>query len=148
MKTTTVPALHMVRKIKADRARVFQAWTQPEELKRWCAPEGFTIPNAEVDLRVGGSYRIHMRSPDGAEHIAFGTYREIDSPARLVFTWQWEKAMGEEQGETTVTLEFHQRGEHTEVVLVHDGFRTEQGPTNHEKGWTSCLNRLENLFQG
>lgn len=146
MKTAT-QIVRVVRQVKANRSRVFRAWTDADELKKWCAPEGLTVSDAQVDLRVGGSYRIEMRAPDGAMHTATGTYREIAAPARLVFTWQWQKPMDGEEGETVVTVELNERAGQTEVVLIHEGFASESGRDNHEKGWTSCTNRLVGLFE-
>src|SRR3989441_9138601 len=95
--------------------KVFQAWTRPEELKRWSAPGDLTTPVAEVDLRVGGRYRIDMRAPDGTLHRVTGTYRQVDPPNRLVYTWQWETTPG--ATETLVTVELHDPAGRTEVVL-------------------------------
>jgi len=52
------------------------------------APEGFSEPSGDIDLRVGGSYRWSMRAPDGGMYVATGTFTEIDAPQKLVQTWQ------------------------------------------------------------
>jgi uncharacterized protein YndB with AHSA1/START domain len=132
--------LQLRRTFPAPRERVFRAWTTPEEMKRWQAPRPMTTPFAEVDLRVGGRYRIHMRAPDGAEHRVAGVYREVDPPRRLVYTWAWES--GPDQTETLVTVEFFDRGGATEVVLTHALFSSEEARGRHEHGWTGCLDNL------
>jgi uncharacterized protein YndB with AHSA1/START domain len=137
-----VPTLEVRRTIRAPRQRVFDAWTKAEELKKWHAPGPLTVPTAEVDLRVGGNYRINMRAPDGANHIVMGTYREIDPPKRLVYTWSWENR----PIDSLVTIEFHDLGDSTEVVLRHD-LPSEQERTQHEQGWVGCLAKLESMFQ-
>jgi glutathione S-transferase len=137
---TTSHTLRLTRTVAASPQRVFDAWTRPEHLKQWSAPEGYDVTQAEVDLKVGGKYRIEMRSPEGAQHTAVGTYREITSPSKLVYTWSWED--GPDGGDTLVTVEFLDRDGHTEVVLVHDLFPTDEARADHEQGWTSCLNRL------
>lgn len=107
---TTKPGSETVlvlsRTFAAPRERVFRAWTDPAILKKWwAAGPGFTPTVAEVDLRVGGRYRLGMRAPDqGADYIVAGTYREVQRPARLVYTWAWEGTAGPE---TLVTVEFH-----------------------------------------
>ena len=68
----TVPSLQVRRLIRADRARVFAAWTTAAELQRWHAPGPLHVSLAELDVRVGGSYRIHMSAPDGAVHKVSG----------------------------------------------------------------------------
>ena len=133
-------ALEVRRTIAAPRQRVFEAWTTPAELKRWAGPGPFVTPLAEVDLRVGGHYRIHMREPNGSEHRVFGVYREVDPPRRLVYTWSWEN--DPEIVESVVTVEFHERGNATEVVLRHEGFPTKESRDRHETGWGGCLKKL------
>lgn len=144
-KTTTAHTLRLARVIKASPDSVFRAWTEPDQLKHWSAPDGYAVVSADVDLRVGGRYRLRMESPEGTTHTAYGTYREIRRPERLVYTWSWEEQDDHEIGETVVTVEFRDRKGSTEVVLVHEGFPTDEDRGNHEQGWTSCLERLETL---
>ncbi len=59
-KSSTETTLNLRRTFKAPRPEVFRAWTDPEELKKWWGPEGYATPSAEVDLRVGGKYRLGM----------------------------------------------------------------------------------------
>ena len=152
-KTTENLTLEIRRLIKAPRERVFEAWTNSEQLKKWFGPEDdFVVPLAKVDLRVGGQYRIQMKSPDGEFHTAVGTYREVKEPERLVFTWAWEKDGSEpdfgevEPTEMLVTLEFHARGEQTELVLRQERFASVESRDRHEHGWNGCLDKLERLF--
>lgn len=145
MSTQTGTSLRVSRVIKADPDAVFRAWTEPEQLRQWSAPEGTTLQTAEVDLAVGGRYHLQMRSAEGQEHNAVGTYREIDRPHRLVYTWSWEEEEYD-VGETLVTVEFNDLGGSTEVVITHERFPTSQARDDHEQGWTSCLNRLESVF--
>lgn len=133
-------SLTVRRTVSASRERVFRAWTDPRALRQWCCPVGFTVAAAEVDLRPGGRYRIAMQPPDAAEpNVAYGTYREVQPPERLVFTWQWE---GGEMGETLVTVEFRDLGGETEVVLVHERFPAADLRDLHAEGWNACLEHL------
>jgi uncharacterized protein YndB with AHSA1/START domain len=143
MSTETGTSLRISRIINADREAVFRAWTEPDQLKRWSCPEGMTVADSQVDLTVGGRYRLRMESPEGKAHTAVGVYREIESPGRLVYTWDWEE---ESIGETLVTVEFNDLGESTEVVLIHELFPNAEAKVGHEEGWTSCLNRLEKVL--
>ena len=75
------------RRVAAPRERVFQAWTKAEHLQRWFFPSlnGEAVPHAEVDLRVGGRYRITMHTPDGGiTAVVGGTYHEVHPPEKLV----------------------------------------------------------------
>lgn len=72
--------LTLSRHYDAPRALVFAAWTEPERMKQWWGPAGWTIPWSEADLRPGGVFRYAMRSPDGDEHVVEGRIAEIDPP--------------------------------------------------------------------
>lgn len=147
MATTTKAAeqhaatLEIRRLIPAARERVFDAWTQAKELDRWSAPSPMTA-RAEVDLRVGGRYRIVMRGPEGVDRTVGGVYRVVERPSKLVYTWKWE---GNAMGESIVTVEFHDRGKETEVVLRHDGLTDPDSRARHEHGWKGCLDNLVDL---
>jgi uncharacterized protein YndB with AHSA1/START domain len=138
--------LEVRRTIRAPQQRVFDAWTKADELKRWHAPGPLTVSLAEIDLRVGGSYRIHMRAPDGKEHRVTGVYREVDPPRRVVYTWTWEDTSDVQN--SVVTLEFIARGDSTEVILRHEGFDSTKQRDSHESGWTSILDKLASHFDG
>jgi uncharacterized protein YndB with AHSA1/START domain len=136
-------ALQIKGNFKAPRERVFQAWTNAAALRMWFAvAEGFTTPIAEVDLRIGGRYRLGMQPPDNSPIlIVGGVYRLIQPPEKLVFTWSWEAA-GPDEPETLVTVEFIALGDETQVVLTHEQFVTTEERDQHGDGWQGCLNRL------
>ncbi len=155
--------LRISRTLNAPRELVFQAWTEPDRLKQWWrAQPGFSTPIAEVDLRVGGRYRLGMQPPDRDEpYVVVGTYREILPPEKLVYTWAWEvnppagtsgagpePASALEPGETLVTVEFHNVGGKTEVVLTHEYFPDSHVRDEHQGGWGGCLEQLAKLVEG
>src|SRR5580704_17141265 len=90
----------------APRSLVFKAWTDPKHIQRWWGPKGFTNPVCELDVRVGGAWRIVMRGPNGVDYPGSGVYREIVEPERLVFTNIAEDQEGNKllDGFTTVTF--------------------------------------------
>jgi len=125
----------------ASPEELFKAFTDPEVLKEWYAPEGLTIPEISADVTLGGKHRVVMLAPDGSKHIANGIYKEIIPGKKLVFTWKWE---GMEWGDqSVVTVEFFPKEGKTEVVLTHEGLPNQQEVEMHTKGWSSCLVRLE-----
>jgi len=65
---------------------VWKAWTDPELVKHWWEPKGFTAPVCKIDLCVGGKFLYCMRSPDGKDYWNTGVYREIVEPKRIVST--------------------------------------------------------------
>ena len=135
--------LEVRRTFNAPRQRVFDAWTQAEEMKKWAAPGPMNVVRVESDLRVGGKYRIHMHAPNGHEHRAFGVYRVVDPPKKVVYTWTWETMP--DVVDTVVTVEFHDRGSTTEVVLRHDGLTTPDLRKGHEDGWIGCFDKVQTL---
>ncbi len=138
---TTETSLQLKRIFNAPREKVFKAWTNSKQMKQWIIPQdGFSVPNVEVDFRVGGNYRIEMLSPEGVCHTAVGKYREIVAPEKLVFSWFWENRP--EEGETLVTVEFYEQGNSTEVVLTHELFQNETVRDDHVTGWSGALNQL------
>ena len=153
--TSTQPiTLRVTRTFDAPRERVFQAWTDPEKLKKWFRPdENITLVSVKADPRVGGKYRFQMKHPDGEFYTGVGTYREVKPPERLVFTWQWEKDGSEpdfgevEPPETLMTLEFIARGNQTELVLTHENFATVESRDRHNHGWNGCLEQLTKFLK-
>lgn len=133
--------LTLRRSIRAPRERVFDAFVKPEMMKAWMCPRGMTLPVCETDPRVGGTFRITMRSRDREEFTAAGTYREVVRPERLVYTWEWQ---GREMPpmETLITVTFREAAGVTEVEMNHAGFPDAALRDNHVSGWQGCLNKL------
>jgi uncharacterized protein YndB with AHSA1/START domain len=138
-------ALHMRRVLPAPRERVFRACTEPAELAKWWGPKGFTAPSVEMDLRVGGAYRIAMQPPDGDLFHLSGEFRVVDPPAQLAYTFRYEDPDPDDR-ETLVTLSFGDLGESTELVFTQRAFATEARRALHKQGWTDSLDRLQELI--
>jgi uncharacterized protein YndB with AHSA1/START domain len=132
------------RRVAAPRERVFQAWTKAEHLQRWFFPSivGEAVPHTEVDLRVGGRYRITMHTPDGdITAMVGGTYHEVHPPEKLVFSWAWE-APQPDSSETLVTVELHDVQGETEIIITHERFPAQTGQEEHTIGWNCALERF------
>lgn len=140
--------LEMRRQIRTTREKAFEAWTNPNQLKQWFAvAEGFTTPLAEIELKVGGRYRLGMKAAgDNPLLVVGGIYKEIVHPERLVFTWQWENGDPDEP-ETLVTVEFREQNGLTDIWLKHELFMDVPSRDKHGEGWMGCLNKLERLFE-
>ncbi len=134
------------RTFRATRERIFRAWSDPRELVEWFSPQGFCNPTVDADVRPGGTFRIAMKKlPDGEPFYAAGTYKTVEPPKRLVFSWSWEDP-GERVRDTVVTIDFLDRGESTEVVLTHELLPDERRET-HTQGWTAILAKLDATLQ-
>jgi uncharacterized protein YndB with AHSA1/START domain len=146
--TADADPVQIVCTIDAPRTDVFHAWTDPEHLRRWWGPGAFTCPEADVDLRPGGSYRLVMQPTAGEPFVLGGTYREVDPPARLVYTWRWDTGPAADGSESLVTVEFRDRGERTEVVLTHSDFPESHGAAPYRMGWEGGFAKFDALFHG
>lgn len=134
--------LVVTRIFDAPRTRLFAAWTHPDHLAQWWGAMGHTTVSHQIDVRVGGAYRVATRSLDGGVHLKRGVYREIVTPERLSFTFAWEHADGTVGLETLVTLTFEDLGARTKLTLRQAAFETIAQRDAHIVGWTSCLERF------
>jgi uncharacterized protein YndB with AHSA1/START domain len=153
----------LTRVFDAPRDAVWQAWTDPEQLKHWWGPKGFRWVRSALDLRPGGVFHYHLRSPDGREMWGKFRYHEIVAPERLVFivsfsdaqggttrhpmsaTWPLEVmntlTLSELRGRTTLTL----------TGLPHNASEEERhtfrkGHVSMQQGFKGTLDQLENYL--
>jgi uncharacterized protein YndB with AHSA1/START domain len=135
--------LAITRIFDAPRDLVFKCWTEPEHVARWMGPRGFFSTVLDYDLRPGGSYRFHMRAPDGNDHWQQGVFQEIVPPERLVRTYCWADANGNPtRPETLLTLTFADLGGKTKLTLHQAVFESVSARDQHQGGWSSSLDRL------
>ena len=146
---TPESTVRLERRINAPADQVFAAWIEPRQMSEWYAPtDDFKLTQAEVDVQVGGRYRVAMFPPDREDpSVAIGQYCRIDPPRFLSFTLSWVSPRADTH-ETQVTLEFHARGEATDLVLTHERFRDEVLRSQHAQGWQGCLERLSRKMGG
>lgn len=134
-------ALVVRRVIRAGAQPLFDAWTRPELLRSWWGPRPVRCSGAEVDLRVGGKYRIVNALPNGGTITIEGEFEAVEPPHRLVYTWRTNPGGGDTE---RVTVRFEPRGgETTEVIVVHEQIATDAVRRSHEDGWIGCLDGLE-----
>ena len=138
-------ALVVRRLIRASPERLFEAWTEPTQLRVWWGPEGVRCAAAEVDLRVGGRYRIGNTFPDGRVIVLVGEFEVIERPKRLTYTWRVEGSPGASE---RVTVRFEPRDGATEVIVTHERIPDETLRDQHRRGWEGCLDGLARFFGG
>jgi uncharacterized protein YndB with AHSA1/START domain len=140
------PAIELRRTFRASAAAVFRAWTQPAALREWWCPPGWVASAIEIDLRVGGAYRIAMRRGPGAGEVAVrGRFLEVRRAERLVFTWCWEGALLDIP-ETRVVVQLRQLGDITELILRHENFADSASAQQHWSGWLAACGRFDGLI--
>jgi uncharacterized protein YndB with AHSA1/START domain len=143
------------RRIRASPERLFAAWTEPEQLLRWWGPPQVQCAIAEVDLRVGGCYRLANKFPDGSIWWIVGTFETVAPPRLLVYSWELSPreivpggAATTAQPRERVTIRFEPRGYATDVTIVHEHIADEAARLSHEQGWQGCLDGLMELLSG
>lgn len=130
--------------LSASREEVFAAWTDPASITHWMCPGDVTRAEAQLDVRVGGSYRILMKGKS-QDYDHSGVYQVVEPPSKLAFTWT---SKGTDYQTTPVTVEIFERGEQCELVLTHERFPTPEQAKRHEGGWGQIAEKLaEHLAQ-
>jgi uncharacterized protein YndB with AHSA1/START domain len=138
------PSLTLKRRLKAPPQKVYEAWTQPEQVARWWGNTGADRkPIADLDVRVGGRFRVQFWTPDGEHHSVSGTYREVVAGRRLVFSWAWQSTP---ERESQVTVDLKADGAETVLTLTHEKFFNEQAAADHGRGWNRSFDALEAMF--
>ena len=102
--------------------------------RSWWGPVGFSIPTIEFDPRVGGSYRIEMKPPEGDPFALIGEFHAVEPPERLLFGFIWEEPDPDDV-EMVAELFFEDRGESARVALRQGPFRTRPGGSSILDGW-------------
>jgi len=125
---------------------VFAACTDPEPLARWFGPSEFTVGSLDFPARVGESYRIEMKPPEGDPFFIAGQFLEVEAPAGLAFTFRYEDPDPDDI-ENTARLAFRQVGDVTNVRLTQEPFKTEERLALHRDGWGDSFDKLERLFR-
>ncbi|MEP0518823.1 MAG: SRPBCC domain-containing protein [Hyphomicrobiales bacterium] len=132
------------RVVRGTPDQVFKAWTEAEHIQKWWGPAHISCPQCEMDLRVGGAYRIANLLPDGSTIWIIGRFLKIERPHLLSYSWQ--SGSSPEHGDKAqeqVTVRFVSHGDKTEVIVEHRHIADEKTQTSHTNGWTGCLDGIE-----
>lgn len=127
------------REIAAPAEALFDAWLDAQSLGSWLRPGGVRETRAETDPRVGGAFRIVMIDAESSV-VHTGTYREIDRPRRLVFTWS---SPATQLRDSIVTVTFEPASDRSTLVEIHQvGLPDEDARASHYAGWSDALRAL------
>lgn len=147
--------LDISREFNLPVSKVWQAWTDPESLKKWCGPKDFTCPYSSIDLKVGGKYLNCMLSPQGEKFWSTGVYKEIIPNKKLVCTDSFSDENGNVKAaselkmpgnwpmELLISLSFEEKDGHTIINLRHEGLPAEI-LEDCKTGWLQSFDKLEN----
>jgi uncharacterized protein YndB with AHSA1/START domain len=134
------------RHFAAPRDLVFKAWSSAEHIRRWFSPEGYAVPEAEIDFRVGGVFALRMHLPTGEDHWIRGAFDEVLPPDRLAFTVSVSFG-GKERFTAHTIVTFEDEGMGTRMTVnqaydIHDpAFRS--AIDGSAEGWRATLDKLE-----
>ncbi len=133
------------RSFAAPPELIFAAWTEPEHVKQWWGPHGFTTTLCEIDLRPGGAFRIEMLGPDGTIYPIDGIYREITRPSRLVYDEVFG-CLGRPDLSSLVTVTFTSTAKGTDVKVHNLCMSREHRDglieVGVKQGWSETFERL------
>lgn len=133
-------SLTVGREIAAPAEDLFDAWLDAQSLASWLKPSGVRETRAETDPRVGGTFRIVMVDDESSD-VHTGTYREIDRPRRLVFTWSSPSTRFRD---SIVTVTFQPSSTSSTMVEIHQvGLPDEEARASHHAGWSDALRELD-----
>ena len=143
----SAPPLRLSRILHARRETVFKAWTSAEHVKRWFAPETFTIPEARIEARVGGAFELSMRSPSGETHWIRGAFVEIAPHDRLVIDMRIDDEAGKPLFRALTEIDFADalggaRVDITQTYTLIDPSKAWM-LAGAPEGWRSTLDNLE-----
>jgi uncharacterized protein YndB with AHSA1/START domain len=143
----TKPSLALNRHYPVAPEKVWRAWTDAEAVKRWWGPgPGEPVSLAELDVRVGGRFRIVFGGPDGKMHECAGVYKEVVANRKLVFTWHWPNSTPERV--SVVTIVFKEVNGETDLLFKHEQLFDEKARDDHKRGWSASLDKLADFFKG
>jgi uncharacterized protein YndB with AHSA1/START domain len=141
--------LRVSRVFSAPRETVFKAWSSADHVKRWFCPNGYSVPEATVEMRVGGRFEVCMRSPQGMEHWTKGTFTEVVAPERLTIDHPVIDPCGGGplfSAVTQVKFSAAEGGARMDVVqtyTVFDAAQVEPMLKGAPEGWRQTLDKLE-----
>ncbi len=156
--TISTDAIVIERTFDAPVDLIWRLWTQSEHFKSWYGPQGFTVPVAELDVRVGGKRLVCMEAPDGSMKMwTTGEHTEVITNERLSYT----ESMADENGNvvappsdghghpgtTRVTVQLEDLGGRTKMVVTHAGLPANSpGATGWEQAFAKMVDHIETVL--
>ena len=156
------PDVVVAREVDAPPDAVWRAWREPDQIRRWWGPAGFTCPRADVDFRVGGTTLVGMQAPPEYGGLLMHnrwTYTALDEPTRIEFVSEFADADGQpiaraaagippgvpEQVPHVVELEPLDGGR-TRVTITETGYTSEEARQQSQAGQEQVMDKMQALF--
>ena len=135
------------RRLSVSAEKVFGVFADAGLVAQWLRPAPEVLLTVlEFDFRPGGSYRFAYDVPDGRRMIVGGTYRSIERPTRIVFSWLIEPPDEHAGIDSEVTVTLVPSGNTTELTIRHAKFGRADADARHAEGWRGALDLLDALL--
>lgn len=135
------------RQLPAPPERVFAAFASAELVAQWLTPApDVKLTVLELDFREGGHYRFAYDTPEGQRMLVGGTYRTIEAPHRLVFSWLIEPPDIHAGIESQVTVSIAVSAQGSDLQILHERFERADADARHAEGWAGALEQLQRLL--
>ena len=135
------------RHFAASPERVFAAFARAEVVGQWLTPAPeVKLTVLEFDFREGGRYRFAYDTPEGVRMLVGGTYRYIEAPTRLVFSWLIEPPDIHAGIESEVTVSIAASDTGSDLIILHERFERPDANARHAEGWAGALDQLGQLL--
>lgn len=142
------PPLRISRVFHAPRGTVFKAWSSADHIKRWFSPQGCSVPQARVEMHVGGAFEVCMLLPNGEKHWIHGTFVEVTPPRRLVIDMNVTSAASDPWFRCYTEVDFSDAlgGTRMDVMQTYTFINPSiaaQMVAGAQEGWRTTLDKLE-----
>lgn len=128
--------------VAATAEKVFRCFTDDEIAARWMAPGAMECVEMQMDVVVGGAYRLTMQDSDNNRFTSTGTYSEVVPNRRLAYTWQWTH---DDSPPTLVEIDLEDTEAGCRVLLRQRGFASADETISHTEGWSRIMKNLESI---
>jgi uncharacterized protein YndB with AHSA1/START domain len=144
-KTEIMSTLEISRKFQSSKERLFNAWTNPEQLKQWWKPLGKQLVKVENTQQEGGTLAYHF---DDDDLVIEGKYLKVLNHEILEYSWNWHFTMAP-VNDAAYRLTVHFEGDEAQstISIVQDGFQNEESIQPHRQGWEQGLEQLKSHLE-
>lgn len=135
--------LRLEREFSVSPDRLYAWVTDPDKLLQWWGPEGVTIPERELDFsRTGPWYSVMLGDESGQRFKVSGQVTHVEPQKSVGFTWGWHDDDDKRGHESHVTFTIVETATGSRLIIDHRDLDGSEMSANHERGWTSSLNKL------
>ena len=138
-------SVELSKEFNVAASRLFQAWTQEEDLRQWWHPMENKLKSLVNELQTGGRVEYSFENSENKEVFTInGTYKEVEQGKKLVYTWNWQLPTATIQdSEYLLTVQFESTGNGSRLNITQENFANEEAVQPHREGWEKALSELE-----